>query len=1387
MSFSPWFRFPSVARGKGRPRRRSRLRLGLERLEDRTLLNGHTLGKATLLTFNPNSHSAAATGFIDSASTVDLFKLDLAAGDTVKAAIDTQTIASGLAGVLRVFDAAGQPIALAGSFAGGDPQLTFQASTKGTYYVGVSGRGNDSYDPNNHPTDIVSSTSPAGPSSGRYDLHLTQTAAAAPLLPDLVGERFQLDGEGTALWGDTVTLHYTVANRGGANAGPFTAEVRLSSDNQISDADTLLTTISFAELKAGESTQGNLNLKLPGDSGKPPTGFSEPQAVFLGLRIDSQNAVKESDETNNSSQQHGADWDSLRVLTEVKELEPNDGQETATSLAGETIHASVKGEIATAKDVDFFRILGLDTNGNKFAADLSARLETTDFAARLSLYDVDGNLLSQSDGPASGGGPVILQHGEAVRQPFYLKVESRDGRAGSYTLKIGLDQAQSPFQPISVGDSPRALAVADLNNDGIPDLITGNFGTDDVSVFLGNKDKAGTYKDPLRITGLNKPFGLAVGNFNPEKDNYPDLVVLNNGEENFSLFLGNGDGTFQDPQTFDVPDSPLYVTTGYFDSDNNLDLAISNPNGDSNVVAVFLGDGNGSFKKQADGSLFSTYPVEKFPYGLVAADFDGKNGPDLAVVDNAKDVNKVFIFRNKGDGTFQEDISIPVGTAPLTLVAGDFDGKNGPDLAVVNRDSSDVSVLLNNGDGTFQPQVRYPVGQTPITIVMGDFNGDNILDLATTNTDSKSISVLLGKGEGGKGDGTFQEQQPYDAGDHPYDLAAAYLNNDNQLDLIATNTVSRDLSLLFGRKDGGFQSQRLPSGAGPDFVTRADLNRDGVPDLVMVKVKSASTPSEAVVLLGRGDGTFDPQMTYPVGAQPIALVVADVNDDGIPDLVTANKGSEDVTVLLGNGDGKFQPEVVRSNKLREALVGLAAADFDKDGKVDLLVTDQFTNTLFVLALKDDGTFEQKLQWHLSNKPNALATGDFDGDGRLDVAVLNSDSGDVSFLLGQENSDPKQEKNTFREGNFYRVGQKPVALRTGDFDGDGQLDLAVVNNGSDDVSVLLGNGDGTFRETRYNVGDQPTALVPGDFDGDGEADLAVINGGSLESKDVSGSGDVSVLFGKGKGAFASEVRFAGGTFPRTVTAADFNGDGKLDLAVASFRTGLATVLLGQPGGRFPGNTKIGVGPGPTAVIQDDVNGDRIPDLITANQKTNDVSVLLGNSDGTFQPEVRYPVGKNPVALVLKDFNNDGRLDLAVTNKDSGNVSILLGLGDGTFQEGIAYPVGGSPVGLVFGSFTGLGFLDLATVDSVSGKLSILPGKGNGTFETAIPFSGSNQNAAALVKGDFNHDGLLDLAVAHPNTNQVSLFVAKSNRTFELEKQQYDTGKKPVDLLQDREHP
>jgi uncharacterized repeat protein (TIGR01451 family) len=364
---------------------------------------------------------------------------------------------------------------------------------------------------------------------------------------------------------------------------------------------------------------------------------------------------------------------------------------------------------------------------------------------------------------------------------------------------------------------------------------------------------------------------------------------------------------------------------------------------------------------------------------------------------------------------------------------------------------------------------------------------------------------------------------------------------------------------------------------------------------------------------------------------------------------------------------------------------------------------------------------------------------------------------------------------FAPPKTYPVGISPSVVVIGDFNGDGKPDIAVANSGSANVSVLLGNGDGTFKAAvNSSAGPSPQALAIGDFNGDHELDLIVISPGDPTNGI---QGVVNLLLGNGDGTFQLPVEIKAGQFPLSMAIADLNNDKKLDLIVGDQSDGSLSVLLGNGDGTFQSAKTISLGSTAEAgaivsIVVADFNGDNKPDVASGDASGFDV--LLGNGDGSFQAPSRVPDNDTDNRLLVGDFNNDQKLDLVVRSHHEvcfvggvfcpfnwDLVTVYLGKGDGTFEEGMSVRgKNGIRVNIAPGDFNGDGKPDLAVKYSGGGaNLIIFLSNGDGTFEAAVN-SSTGPLPQALAVGDFNGDGLPDLAGPDDVDNSVTVLLNTS---------------------------
>jgi hypothetical protein len=584
------------------------------------------------------------------------------------------------------------------------------------------------------------------------------------------------------------------------------------------------------------------------------------------------------------------------------------------------------------------------------------------------------------------------------------------------------------------------------------------------------------------------------------------------------------------------------------------------------------------------------------------------------------------------------------------LVAlGDFNGDGVGDSAVIT--SSGITVNLYNADGTTLSSAFYPVPGIGPSLLAADFNGDGFADLAATETDPSgqgNVVILLGKG-----DGTFQAPAKFPAGMYAYYLATADFNGDGAPDLAVTNnssaTGASTVSVLLGKGDGSFSAAvSYLVGDFPGTIVAADFNGDGKVDLAALdNVTGVAYVNKVWVLLGKGDGTFQPAVSTATGTGSGYLACADLNSDGKLDLIIADEFASAMAIMMGNGDGTFQAanEYVAASQ----AISLAILTFG-DGSTSLLTADNLSSGLFFFYVASDGFVAIPQLQYIGSGPTSIAAADLNGDGQADLAITDAEAGNIYVKLATGGGN-------FASPVTYSLGTQPGAVALADVNGDGKIDVIAADVSG--IDVLLGNGNGTLGAVNtFAAGGSLSSITIADFNSDGKPDVAAAN---------PSSGGIALFLGNGDGTFqtAKTILLAGGSVPLSAVSGDFNGDGKPDLIVAFSPTdntqpGGIAVLLGKGDGTFQTPVTITL-PGPiiqqavgsassAALAAGDFNGDGKLDVVTTIQgaTSNQAAVLLGNGNGTFQAPILTNTNTSPPMIAITDLNGDGKPDLLLAD-------------------------------------------------------------------------------------------------------------------------------------------
>lgn len=633
------------------------------------------------------------------------------------------------------------------------------------------------------------------------------------------------------------------------------------------------------------------------------------------------------------------------------------------------------------------------------------------------------------------------------------------------------------------------------------------------------------------------------------------------------------------------------------------------------------------------------------PYELAKGDLNNDGRPDFVTANFTAFANQqVTVLINTGSGTFTGGNvrNFAASTYLIDVAVGDFNEDGNLDVVACSDQNDNFSLLLGDGAGNLAAPVNTAAGDRPTGIAVGDMNKDGNLDVLVSHSGTPDdIYIYLGNGAGGFSAPTILSNPT----NTTYDITVADFNLDTNPDFAITTAGVYTVQIWTGNGSGTVftVTQTIASmSINPDLDAR-DLNGDGAMDII-------AGPG---YIMNNGSGTFGARVILSQSAEEYAT--GDLNADGNIDIVTTdnNVNRANTRVYLGNGAGVFT--LLNKTEMRVYARGLEVADVNNDGVPDVIGAGSDATDGRVDVLLGDGTgyFANSItKYPTSTDPRDMITGDFNEDGLIDVALCHSTLNFVSVYLGNGGGKFTKTATNHATGTF------PADIITLDYNKDGHLDLAVFNQTASSITVLTGAGTGSFSLlTTFTVTSAAgSQLVSADFNNDTFPDLA-----------LSGATNNQVSFFAGNGSgFGGAVSTSVTDNIQYLGPGDFNGDGFIDLVAYLNNITRMVLLTGNGTGTFvQGATQYPMAS--TSFLVADINGDAITDVITFSNSGTGSDYFINDGTGTFTGTA-VPSSLGGQAYGYADMNGDGLKDLVVGSQNSissegGQILILRGTGTG----------------------------------------------------------------------------------------------------------------------------
>ncbi len=888
--------------------------------------------------------------------------------------------------------------------------------------------------------------------------------------------------------------------------------------------------------------------------------------------------------------------------------------------------------------------------------------------------------------------------------------------------------------------------------------------------------------------------------------------------------------SFEPSRHFSNGSTTVRTAIADFNNDGKPDVAATAH--DAHYVGVFFGDGTGNF----GGHI--TLAAGGFSVPVSTGDFNGDGNQDLAVGSNG---GYVWIYLGNGAGGFSAPALYAAGGGEAyEMAVADFNSDGTQDLAIGHQFGA-LNILLGTGNGGFTIANSYLSNAGPVLVKKADFNNDGKTDLITTNQQAGNITILLGSGNGSfTVTTTTLPLNGFMIGD---------FNNDGKTDVVSGASDGVTLLLSFGDGFGGLNAPTsIPTGPFGD-AKEVDLNGDGRLDFAM----SNGSTGMVSIFLQNSAGEFDVSGTHYIGNGPGSLNIADFNLDGKPDMVAPTYYGGDISVLINQGfiEDTTPPTISAPSNITTTATSTAGTNVeysipadDNSGIAPTLSCDFPSGSFFPLgtttvtcsAVDTCGNHSANVGFLVTVTCDSL---DLSPLGDIQVDATNAAGAVVNFGIVQNVASVNF---SVPSGSTFAIGTTTVNYTVTEYCGNtvsGSFQVTVVDSppvltlptniytnatsslgkvvvypatATDAVSGNLAlncdhasgdtfpigqtvvncsatdgagnNVSGSFTINVFgcigciapeftgmpnvDLGAIPGRIAAADFNRDGKLDLAVT------SPD---SSFVGIFLGQGNGNFNQPTILPAGGFSVPVSVGDFNRDNNPDLAVGSW-DGVVWIYIGNGVGGFAEATYYPAGGGEAyEMVVDDFNRDGKQDLAIVHQFAG-LDVLLGDGNGGFAEPVEYLEGLGPVQIRATDFNNDGKTDLVTSNAQAYNVSILLGDGAGGFTVNTLNSLPGNN-GICPGDFNGDAKIDLIVKGDDDSSVSLLIGNGQGGFSVGSNYQTGGNGIYNIKAADFNRDGKLDFAVMNVWSNIVSVFSGDGQGTFGAPFI-LQSGSNPVDL-------